>query len=201
MEVHDRNLGATMQDPIGRQVKEARDHQGLSLRALAARSGLSINAISRIERGESSPTVASLARLAQALGLPMTALFEPAPAGLATVLRRDRRLRSEVEGVVLESLTPGLPQQRFEPFMLTLEPGAASPPGPAAHPGQEFLLCLQGSLICQIGGESHRLGAGDSLFFEATQPHRCLNQGPGFATLIVVHERDPQAAPSPHLGF
>jgi transcriptional regulator with XRE-family HTH domain len=114
---------------LGRQVKDARERQWLSLRALAARSGVSINAISRIERGETSPTVVSLRRLAAALGQPIGAFFSDGPAPASMVVRRDRRLRSEGEGIVLESLAFGLPDQRFEPYMLTLEPGpAVSPP-------------------------------------------------------------------------
>jgi len=185
---------------LGQSVKTLRERQGLSLRALAARSGVSINAISRIERGETSPTVASLRRLAAALGQPIGAFFADGPAPASMVVRRDRRLRSEGEGVVLESLAIGLPDQRFEPYMLTLEPGASNLPGPVTHTGQEFLLCLQGSVLCLVGEETHPLAAGDSLLFLATRPHLCRNDGRGFATLLLVHERQPQER-SPHLGF
>jgi len=185
---------------LGRQVKDARERQGLSLRALAARSGVSINAISRIERGETSPTVVSLRRLAAALGQPIGAFFADGQATASMVVRRDRRLRSEGEGVVLENLAIGLPDQRFEPYMLTLEPGASNLPAPVTHGGQEFLLCLQGSVLCLVGEEAHPLATGDSLLFLATRPHLCRNDGRGFATLLLVHERLPQDR-SPHLEF
>jgi len=185
---------------LGQRVKSLRERQQLSLRALAARSGVSINAISRIERGETSPTVASLRRLAAALGQPIGAFFPDGPAPAAAVVRRDRRLRSEGEGVVLESLATGLPDQRFEPYMLTLEPGASNLPAPVTHGGQEFLLCLQGSVICLVGEETHPLAAGDSLIYVASRPHLCRNDGRGFATLLLVHEREPQER-SPHLEF
>jgi transcriptional regulator with XRE-family HTH domain len=185
---------------LGQRVKSLRERQQLSLRALAARSGVSINAISRIERGETSPTVASLRRLAAALGQPIGAFFPDGPARAAAVVRRDRRLRSEGEGVVLESLATGLPDQRFEPYMLTLEPGASNLPAPVTHGGQEFLLCLQGSVICLVGEETHPLAAGDSLIYVASRPHLCRNDGRGFATLLLVHEREPQER-SPHLEF
>jgi transcriptional regulator with XRE-family HTH domain len=185
---------------LGQRVKSLRERQELSLRALAARSGVSINAISRIERGETSPTVASLRRLAAALGQPIGAFFPDGPAPAAVVVRRDRRLRSEAEGVVLESLATGLPDQRFEPYMLTLEPGVSNLPAPVTHGGQEFLLCLQGSVICLVGDETHPLAAGDSLIYLAGRPHLCRNDGRGFATLILVHEREPQER-SPHLEF
>src|SRR3970282_1532273 len=115
---------------LGQRVKTLRERRGLSLRALAARSGVSINAISRIERGETSPTVASLRRLAAALGQPIGAFFADGPAPASMVVRHDRRLRTEGEGVMLETLATGLPDQPFEPYMLTLEPGASNLPAP-----------------------------------------------------------------------
>jgi transcriptional regulator with XRE-family HTH domain len=164
-------------------------------------SGLSVNAISRIERGESSPTVASLARLAEALGLPITALFESPAAPAAALVRRERRPRTEGDGVVLESLAADLPDRRLEVFMLTLRPRACTPAEPIIHAGQEFVLCLQGSVEWQVGEQAHRLGTGDSLLFLASQPHLCRNDSPGFATLILAHERDPHAPrnSNPHL--
>ena len=185
---------------LGQRVKTLRERRGLSLRALAARSGVSLNAISRIERGETSPTVVSLRRLAAALGQPIGAFFADGQAPTAMVVRRDRRLRSEGEGVVLENLAIGLPDQPFEPYMLTLEPGASSLPAPVVHGGQEFLLCLQGSVLCLVGEETHALATGDSLLYLATRPHLCRNDGRGFATLLLVHERLPQDR-SPHLEF
>ena len=182
------------------RLKAHRERQKMSLRALAAKSGLSINAISRIERGDSSPTVASLARLAEALGMPIGAFFEAPPGPTGAVLRRDRRPRTEAEGVVLESLAAGLPGQAFEAYMLTLEPGASCLPSTVAHRGQEFLLCLQGAVICQVAEETHPLASGDSLLFQASRPHQCRNDGRGFATLLLVHECQPQDR-SPHLDL
>jgi transcriptional regulator with XRE-family HTH domain len=192
-----------MDDRLGRHLKATREKQGLSLRALSAECGLSINAISRIERGESSPTVASLARLAEALGLPMAALFEDTQAPSAAVVRRERRPRTEGDGVVLESLATGLPDQRLEPYLVTLAPGSSSLREPVSHAGHELVLCLQGTVSVLVGAETHRLETGDSLMFEASHPHLCHNGGPGFATLILVHERDPHPAGgrSPHLEF
>lgn len=189
---------------VGVRLRELREARGLSLRGMASASGLSVNAISRIERGESSPTVASLARLAEALDRPIGAFFEenkPAPA--AILVPRDRRLRAEGQGVVLETLAAGLPEQCFDPYLLTLEPGACDPSGPVEHSGQEFLLCLQGSVTCRVGDETHRLATGDSLLFRAEHPHLFRNDNQGFATLILVHEPDRHASSgrSPHLEF
>src|SRR5271154_6868979 len=74
----------------GRAVKEQRSAAGLSLRMLAARSGISASMISDIERGTKSPTVITVVRLARALGVSAAALIDggAGPAPRIRVLRR-----------------------------------------------------------------------------------------------------------------
>jgi transcriptional regulator with XRE-family HTH domain len=171
---------------VGRRIREVREGRGLSLKSLAERCGLSLNAISRIERGESSPTVSSLHRLAEALDVPITDFFGTA-RGLSTVLvRRTQRLRTRGAGTMLESLGSGLPGQRLEPFLMTLLPGAASGQQEIEHAGEEFAFCLEGEVDYRVGKETHRLEAGDSILFHADQPHLCRNTGLEKAVVLFV---------------
>ena len=192
-----------LEESVGRRIRSLREAKDLSLRALASRSGLSINAISRIERGQSSPTVSSLQNLASALGVPIPALFDEGGVPAIALVRRDQRMRSEGNGVVLESLSSGLPDQRFDPYLMTLEPGASSSSKPVSHPGEEFLHCLQGSVACRIGDGTYILTAGDSLLFRANQSHLFQNEGQGFATALLLLERQPDGPPVRgfHLDF
>lgn len=171
---------------VGARLLGLRQTRGLSLRALAARSGLSINAISRIERGESSPTVSSLQRLAAALDLPLLEFFRVEPE-LATVLvPAGDGLKSRSEGLLIESLGAGLPGQHLGPFLMTLEPGAASGEETIRHGGEEFVHCLEGEVEYVVGSERHRLAAGDSLLFLAHQPHLCENLSGARARVLIV---------------
>lgn len=192
-----------LEESVGRRIRSLREAQDLSLRALAARSGLSINAISRIERGQSSPTVGSLQNLASALGVPIPALFDGGGAPAVVLVRRDQRMRSEGSGVVLESLASGLPGQHLDPYLMTLEPGANSFSKPVSHRGEEFLHCLQGNVACRVADESHSLTPGDSFLFQANQPHLYRNEGQGFATVLLMLERQPDGPPVRgfHLDF
>jgi transcriptional regulator with XRE-family HTH domain len=171
---------------VGQQILRLRREQGLSLRSLARESGLSLNAISRIERGESSPTVSSLYQLATALGVEVGELFEADPGSSTVVVREQDRLRTQGEGVLIESLGAGLPGQRMGPFLMTLLPGAWGGREPISHAGEEFVYCLEGEVDYQIQGEWHRLRAGDSVLFLASQSHLCRNSGLSEGKLLLV---------------
>ena len=105
----------TIEPNVGARIRSLRDEQGYSLRALAERSGLSVNAISLIERGENSPTVSSLHRLAKALNVPITDFFHEESKQSVVYVRRQTGLRSESEGVTMESLGIGLTNQKMVP--------------------------------------------------------------------------------------
>src|SRR5690606_16721562 len=131
---------------VGQRVRSLRERQGLSLRALAERCGLSTTAISQIERGETSPTVSSLHPLATALGVSITDLFHDERRSAAVLVTPADRLRAEAGGVLMESLGFGLPYQQLEPFLVTVEPGAGNADQPVSHAGEEFVLCLEGTI-------------------------------------------------------
>jgi transcriptional regulator with XRE-family HTH domain len=174
------------QPSVGIRLLEIRQSRGFSLRALAARSGLSINAISRIEREESSPTVASLQRLAAALDVPLVELFRVAPERATVVVRRGEGLKSRSQGVLIESLGAGLRGQRSGPFLMTLEPDAWGGEESIHHEGEEFVYCLEGEVEYLVGTGLHQLAEGDSLLFLAKQPHRCRNLAKRPARLLIV---------------
>lgn len=170
---------------VGVRVRELREARGLSLRALSDRCGLSINAISLIERGRSSPTVSSLHALAAALGVPIVDLFQAAEARGVVAVASDRRLGHEEHGVRMESLGSGLRDQQLAPFLFTLAPGAGGE-RPVRHPGQEFAHCLEGQVEYTVNGERYLLATGDSLLLESTLPHVFRNASPRRARLLVV---------------
>jgi transcriptional regulator with XRE-family HTH domain len=171
-----------------------RDRQNLSLRALAERCGLSINSISQIERGENSPTVSSLHRLATALRVPITDFFQEEDRQLAVFVKRDLTLRSQSDGITIESLGIGLFNQQLEPFRMTIGPGAGNINDPISHAGEEFIHCLEGEIEYWVGDRVFRLEQGDSLLFDATQQHAYWNplKTPSIIMLILhgSQERD-----------
>jgi transcriptional regulator with XRE-family HTH domain len=168
-------VGEIEHPEVGACLRAIREAKGYSLRALADRSGLSLNAISRIEHGESSPTVSSLQRLSIALSVPITEFFEMGAEYTTILVRKNQRQRTRGEGVLFESLGSGLPRQMIEPFLMTLLPGADGGDEPISHAGEEFVYCVEGEVEYLVDDEWYRLEAGDSLLFQSPQPHMCRN--------------------------
>jgi transcriptional regulator with XRE-family HTH domain len=176
---------------VGQRIRALRDQQGLSLRALAERCGMSINAINRIERGENSPTVASLHLLATALEVPITEFFRTAEKRKTVMVKRESRVHAQQQGMDIESLGTGLHNQQIEPFLVTVPPGSGTGSPTITHQGQELVYCVAGALEYQVSDEVYTLTAGDSLLFEAVQPHvfRNLSELPA-VILLVFHIQD-----------
>ncbi|MGD2122705.1 MAG: XRE family transcriptional regulator [Gemmatimonadota bacterium] len=171
---------------VGARLVQLRQEKGYSLRALAQECGLSVNAINRIERGESSPTVSSLHQLATALDVPLTEFFRVEPEHSVIVVRESGRLRTRGDGVLMESLGTGLHAQHLGPFLMTLLPGASAGEEPISHGGEEFVHCLEGQVDYLVDETWHRLNPGDSLLFLASQKHMCSNTGLEKARLLLV---------------
>lgn len=170
---------------VGRRMRTLREQSGLSLRALAEACDLSVNAISMIERGESSPRVSSLHLLAQALNVRITEFFESEDRCSVVFVRKNERPRTGSDGLSLESVGSGIRNQQLEPFVVTV--AARGNSGETIeHPGEEFVHCLRGSLEYLVAGETFSLEAGDSLLFDATQPHSFRNTGDEDAEILLV---------------
>lgn len=126
---------------VGSRLRELRHERGLSLRNLARTSGLSTNALSMIERSRTSPSVSTLYKIADALGVPITAFFRLDPPKRNIVFRKagERKHvsvpRGVWEGLGGEEFTGGV-----EPLMLNLERGANSGQFSMQHSGHEFVL-------------------------------------------------------------
>lgn len=171
---------------VGQRIRSLRDQKGLSLRALAERCGMSVNAIHRIELGENSPTVASLHLLATALDVPITEFFRITENRRTVLVKRESRLHSQQRGMEIASLGSGLHNQLLEPFLVTLLPNAGVDSEPITHHGQEFVYCVDGEMQYQINDDVYTLSLGDSLLFEAAQPHAFRNTSDNPAVILMV---------------
>lgn len=173
---------------VGTRLRMLRERRRLSLRELAEQSGLSFNAISRIERGEASPTVSTLHQLATALNVSIADFFNDQQEEAVVFTRRDRRMRSDANGMSMESLGIGLRGQQLQPFLVTVNGGSGNADDPVAHAGEEFVHCLEGTIQYQVSGETYEMEAGDSLVFEAALPHSFHNPGAAPARLLLVFQ-------------
>jgi transcriptional regulator with XRE-family HTH domain len=172
---------------VGESLRRLRAESGMSMRTLAKSSGLSANALSMIERGRTSPSVSTLYKLADALGVPVTAFFgTPEERQQVIFFRALDRSRVPIVGGTWEGLGGEKFSGRVEPFVLSLEAGAGSGPAPMVHTGHEFVFCLSGNIEYRVEGQRYHLSPGDSLLFAAHLVHYWRNDGQEPAKMLVV---------------
>lgn len=154
---------------IARRVRELRDAAGLSLDALAARSGVSRSNISLIERGESSPTAAVLDKLASALGVALAALFEDKgapedePSPLARVAEQPV-WTDPASGYMRRSLSPAAPSP-LQLVDVVFPPGQRVAYDSVPHNADihQQVWMIEGAMDISVGEQHWRLEAGDTL--------------------------------------
>jgi transcriptional regulator with XRE-family HTH domain len=166
---------------IGARVKALREASGLSLRDLAARSGVSAPMLSQVERGETSPTLTIASRIAAGLELRLSQLLRLDEGGSVTVVRASERQGggNRRRGHRFEVLTSSQPGQRAEISRHTLAPGGATGAAddpPMHEPGsRETALLEHGSVVLVCDGQRYVLGEGDCVTFDADLPHHFEN--------------------------
>ncbi len=172
---------------LGQRIQRARRDRDLTLQALAGQAGVSVSMLSSVERGGKAPTVLVLARIADGLGVPLTALLAPEPARLIVRRAAGQDVVHEPGGWQRVILTPVVPGVNFEWIRVTLPPRCDAGEYPAWAPGShEFIAVEAGTLRFTLGGETHDLAAGDSVYFTPDSPHRYRNPGEAPCTYHVA---------------
>ncbi len=163
---------------LGARVALARAERGWSLAQLAARAGVSAGTVHKIEKSGMTPTIASLMKIAAALGKSVSWFVGEDESSRATmVIRGDSRSRlyTSKAGLVLENVSGRYGPYRLAGAEASVEPGATSGPEPMRHPGEELLYLLDGRMRFTIDGEVVDLEPGDSIHFRTERPHSWSN--------------------------
>ena len=175
---------------IGAKVARARSERGWSLAQLAQRSGLSAAAVHKIEKSGMTPTIASLMKIAAALGKSVAHFVDEPETPDVLVVRGDARARvyTSKQGLDLRNLSGRYGSFAMAGAEAVVEPRADSGPTPMRHPGEELVIVLEGRMEFTVGGEAHDLGAGDSIHFRTVRPHSWRNPSrePARAIWLVV---------------
>lgn len=172
---------------VASRLRELREARGISMRTLAAQSGLSANALSMIERGKTSPSVSTLYKLAGALGVSITAFFGMDNEKKQVVfLKSEERARLPFTRGVFEALGGERFNGQVAPFVLTMDSGASCGPNDIVHAGHEFVFCLRGHLEYIVEKETFRLEPGDSLLFASKLRHRWKNPSNTVTNALIV---------------
>ena len=131
----------------------------------------------KIEKSGMTPTIASLMKIAAALGTSV-AYFVDEPETQDVIVVRARRARAGLhlqEGLDLRNLSAATAAFAMAGAEADVEPRADSGPTPMSHPGEELVIVLEGAMEFVVDGEPHELGPGDSIHFRALRPHSWRN--------------------------
>ncbi len=170
------------------RLKEARQRQGLSLEAVAKLSGVSRSMVSQIERGESSPTVATLWNLTRALQVDFAGLLDDTPVpGIALITAAQApKIAGHGQGCQITILSPPEQAGRLEVYDIRLEPGGVLDSAPHGPGTREQVTVLSGHVEISAGTETRFLDLDDTAHYRADQPHRiAAPQGSARVFLIV----------------
>ena len=163
---------------LGTRIRSLRQARHLTLRDVAERASVTESFLSQVERDVTSPSIATVHRIARALDLSIAQLFaEEGDTG--RVVRREARRRVTYKGLkaVDEFLTSNM-SGRLQVIMSTIEPGGGTGADPYTHDSdEEVVVVLDGVLDLWVGDEHYVLREGDAITFPSRLPHWNMNQG------------------------
>ena len=171
------------------RVRELRRGQGLTLEALAERSGVSRAMISKLERGEKNPTLVVAAKVAEGLGITLSELLGSEEQREVVVVPREKRMvmRDPETGFERQFLSPSLGGRGVEFIRNVVPEGSVSGEFPPHRRGvEEYLVVEKGHLRTILAGEEYLLKEGDALYFEADVTHRFENAGTSECSYYLV---------------
>jgi len=159
---------------IGARLRAARLGRGLTLGQVASAAGLTEGFVSKLERDQVSPSVASLVAVCDAVGLRVGDLFEPP---VTSIVRAGKGAPINFGGEKVREylLSPGN-QSHIEVLQSIIEPGGSA--GEELYSLDceiEFVFVIKGTLEMRLGAESFVLETGDSMTFKGKEPHSWKN--------------------------
>lgn len=175
---------------VGDSLRRLREASHFSLRTLGERTGFSASFLSQVEHGQASPSIASLEKIASALGVTLAQFFatiaiDDAPP---VVVRAGSRssVGSGWSRAHLEALAVHRRSARLSPVLVTLEPGGRS--GRDAQPAdnEAFFLVLEGEAVLMLGEERYTLAPGDAVTIPPGTPRRWENATDRAVRIVVV---------------
>lgn len=170
------DAGRDLAAKIGAEVRQQRKNQDMTTAMLADSAGLSQGMLSKIETGQTSPSLATLSSLAEALAVPISSFFSASeksrdvsyvPAGEGIQIDRRGSRAHHIYQLLGHAVRGPLV---MEPYLITLD-STSKTFDEFSHAGLEFIYMLQGRVDYRHAGSIFTLSPGDSLYFDALSPH------------------------------
>jgi transcriptional regulator with XRE-family HTH domain len=187
---------STSVDPhvLGERIRRLRSDRRLSVRAFAAQTGFSPSFISQLENGQVAPSLGSLHKIAEALGVTLGEFFAATETGDETLIVRSeerRRMDSTWTDAHIEALGSMSQRRNLEPVLAIFGPGGKSGKHPHAQSHEEFAFVVKGSVTLTLADEENTLVPGDAVTLPAHAPRLWENRTPETAEILMVTSRVP----------
>jgi transcriptional regulator with XRE-family HTH domain len=185
-------------DLLGKRIRRLRNARDRTLDSLAREVGLTKGYLSKVETGRQIPPLATLSKVARALGTDLPSLLETGwrsgsedrPGGISLVRAEERRpvIRGGSSfGYDYQSLVQNASGRHMSPFLFTF-PQQILKEVFFEHAGEELIFVLSGTVEFEIGDERYELKPGDCIYFDATMRHRGRGKGGEAKALVVMLE-------------
>jgi transcriptional regulator with XRE-family HTH domain len=173
---------------VGERLRAIRRLRRATLKTVADRAGLSESFLSQVERGRANASVASLKRIAGALGVAVADLFEPDGSQTRPrVLRRELRPMLTFGTLGRKFMLTPRPLENLQVIVGELDAGGSTGDEPYTHgDSEELLVVLSGVISLQLGTEVFELAEGDSIDYRSSVPHRLTNVGDDTAEVMWI---------------
>ncbi|GKV56332.1 transcriptional regulator [Sporosarcina sp. NCCP-2222] len=172
---------------LARNLKAIREKEKLSLEKVSELTGVSKTMIGQIERGESSPTLTTIWKIANGLKISFTSLIHNPQPDTKIILRNRMQVISEDEGKY--RVYPSFPFQedrRFEIYSVEIDEGGKMSSAAHKQGTEEFITVFDGELTILVNDCEHTLSNGDSIRFKADRPHMYSNSGDRLVRLSMT---------------
>jgi transcriptional regulator with XRE-family HTH domain len=169
---------------FGGRLRARRRELGLTLKEVADGAGLSVGFISQIERGITTPSLSSLASVSRVLKVHLSEFLTQPAKTASPATRHGQRPHFAIGGnsLVYERLSASFPGNVLRTLIIHEPPGHRSEP--ISHDGEEIFYVLEGEITVEVGHETHRLEAGDSIHFPSKLVHSSWNHTDRASTIL-----------------
>lgn len=168
---------------IGALIRKRRRQLRLTLQQLGDKSGVSFSYLSQLERNNATPTLGTLAQVAQALGVGIEYfIIAPEPADALT--RASQRMHFSINNSAIryERISAEFPGNELSAFIIHVPPGYRSET--VSHEGEEIMFVLEGAITQTVKDRDFHLSVGDSVHYRGAHPHSYRNDSDTMARVL-----------------
>ena len=177
-------------ETVSKNLKALRQDRKLSLEKLSELTGVSKSMLRQIEMGKSSPTIATIWKIANGLKVSFTSLLrKPVTEAQVKPFKSTKPLTAESDHYRLFPLIPFQPEQSFEAYFIEIDPDTVFSGEPHEGNTYEYVFVTHGRLEISVDGENFEINANEFLQFQADCPHtyKCLGKETASAIMQISY--------------